>query len=303
MLTRKGLPLATILTAAFAMSCGAASTRLSAQPTSSVRPDQAALSAMTQAERAFAELSVRRGMKEAFLTWMSDSGVIFRPTAIHAKQAWSARESPAATLNWEPEYGEMAYSGDLGLSTGPWKMTFPPDRRQPALYGRFFSMWRRQPDGSWKVDADIGVSHEQPYRSVGATTFRAGPVHPAPGPLKQRLDLAELDRAIGRGSGRGSGHWYRRNVTEDFRLLREGYFLYDRSPDALAALDSLAGRFEFIHQGGGVSNAMDFAYTYGIAPRVPEGATTPADTTVYFHVWRRLPQGWRVSYAVLNPVR
>lgn len=290
-------------TLALAVSCGAAPSRLSAQPAPTTRSDQARLHEMVTAERAFSKLSADRGMKQAFLTYLSDSGVIFRPTAINGKQSWNARQNPASTLLWEPAFGEISYAGDLGVSTGPWKLTFPPDRKQPTLFGRFLSMWRRQPDGSWKVEADIGISHEEPYRAMGATTFHAGRLHPAPGPVPERLNLAALDRAIGLGGGRGIGGSYRKTVTDDFQLLREGSFLYDRAADGLAAVDSLTGRFDFTTQGSGVAKSADLAYSYGIAERYAPGSTTPTDTTVYFHVWRRNPGGWRVAMAVLNPLR
>lgn len=290
--------------AALAISCAAAPSRLSAQASSTTRPDQARIHEMVTAERAFSKLSADRGMKAAFLAWLSDSGVIFRPTAVNGKKSWNERQNPAATLLWEPAFGEVSYAGDLGVSTGPWKLTFPPDRKQPAAHGRFLSMWRRQPDGVWKVEADIGITHpEPPYRATGATTFHAGPVHPAPGASVDRLNLAVLDRAIGLGGGRGLGKSYGKSVTQDFLLLREGSFPYDRPEDGLLAIDSLAGRFEFRTQGSGVARSADLAYSYGIAERYASGASVPTDTTVFFHVWRRVPSGWRVAIAVLNPLR
>ena len=293
---------AAIAIAVLAVSCGAATTRSRAQTAPGVRADQPHLQAMTTAEREFSRLSTQRGMKEAFLTFLADSGVIFRPTATNGKKAWSARNNPATTLSWEPALGEMAFSGDLGMSSGPWKLTFPPDAKQPAVHGRFLSMWARQADGSWKVVADIGVSHEAPYRTSGVM-FVPGPVHSAPGPVKEKTSMAALDHAIGANGGRGLGYSYRRIVTDDFKLLREGYFMYDRAADGLAAIDSLAGRFAYTNQGAGVSKAEDLAYSYGIAERFAPGSSSPTDTTVYFHVWRRIPSGWRVAMAVLNPLR
>lgn len=293
---------AAIAVAALAMSCAAGTARLSAQ-TTSTRSDLAKLHEVVAAERAFSKLSIDRGMKHAFLTNLSDSGVIFRPTAINAKQSWSARENPKATLSWEPERAEICFSGDLAMSMGPWKLTFPPDRKQPAAFGRFLSMWRKQADGSWKVVADIGISHEQPYRTVGSTGFSPGYLYPPPGPTKDRATLASLDRDLGNSSMQGVGRIYRQRTTDDFRLMREGYFIDERPVDAYAALDSLAGRFEYVAQGSGVSKAEDLGYSYGLATRFAPGSSTPADTTVYFHVWRRLRGGWRVAVAMLNPLK
>lgn len=280
-----------------------AAARVGAQPAASTRADQARLHEVVTAERAFAKLSMDRGMKAAFLAYLADSGVIFRPTAVNGKQAWTASENPKSSLFWEPAYAEVAFSGDLAVSTGPWRMTFPPGEKRAALHGRFLSMWRREEGGSWKVEADIGIGHEAPWRPIGATTLSAGPVHEAPGPLRDRRTPGDLDTAIGLASANGIGRAYRQMVTGDFRLLRDGRLPDDRPADALAALDSLAGRFEFLPERWGAARAQDLAYSYGLVRRsLPDPAASP-DTSVYFHVWRRNPAGWRVAIAVLNPLR
>lgn len=289
------------IVAALAVGGASVPPRLGAQPTPTTRPDTQALQEVTSAERAFSRLSTDRGMRPAFLANLSDSGVVFRPLPVNGKQWWTARANPKATLKWEPERAEVSFGKDFAVSTGPWILTSPPDQKAPPRYGRFLSIWRRQADGSWKVDADVGITHEAPYRGVGNTTFRAGPVRPAPGPNPTRLNLSALDDQI--RSPRGVGDAYNRRGADDFLLLRDGYFPYDRPSDAIAALDSLKGRVEATTLGGGAARTEDMAYTYGTLVRFAADMRTPVDTTAYFHVWRRMPGAWKVAIAVHNPVR
>src|SRR5687767_1574658 len=86
---------------------------------------------VAEAERAFAALSLASNMKEAFVEWLADDGIVFRPLPVVGKPIWQARPAPTATLAWEPEYAEIAYSGDLGWDYGPSEIRFPADANQP----------------------------------------------------------------------------------------------------------------------------------------------------------------------------
>ena len=64
---------------------------------------------------------------------------------------------PGLEFRWEPEASGMAGSGDLGYTFGTYSRTFTgPDGAENRQAGRYLSVWRRQPDGSWKVVADTG---------------------------------------------------------------------------------------------------------------------------------------------------
>ena len=56
-------------------------------------------------------------------------------------------------IQWKPEFGSVARSGDLGFTTGP---VTRRGEAQPnaAPGGRYFTIWRRQPDGTWKYVID-----------------------------------------------------------------------------------------------------------------------------------------------------
>ena len=55
-----------------------------------------------------------------------------------------------AVLEWWPVAAEIAPSGDLGCTVG--------EARIPSLnhYSKYLTIWRRQPDGTWKFVADGG---------------------------------------------------------------------------------------------------------------------------------------------------
>src|SRR5688572_11882162 len=78
------------------------------------------------AEPAFAAHSVREDMRAAFLGAFAADGVFVRGGWIVSNDFLRDRPAPAIVLDWRPQYVEVAQSGDLGLSTGPSRITSKP---------------------------------------------------------------------------------------------------------------------------------------------------------------------------------
>mgnify|MGYP006209361805 CR=1 FL=1 len=92
-----------------------------------------ALASMVAAERAFAQHSVRAGTQSAFLSFMAENGVLYRPRAVKAHTWLRARPMPAdLALVWEPVFADVSRAGDLGYTTGPWIGRTPAHRSAHA---------------------------------------------------------------------------------------------------------------------------------------------------------------------------
>lgn len=106
-------------------------------------------------EEAFAQTMADRD-HQAFVSFLAEETVFFgREGEIRGKEAVAAAwkpfyEMPDAPFSWQPESATVLDSGSLGLTSGP---VFTPDGKR---VGTFNSVWRRQPDGSWKVVFDRG---------------------------------------------------------------------------------------------------------------------------------------------------
>lgn len=116
---------------------------------------------LIRADRDFSRLSEEKGMHEAFLAFIADSGLLFRDNSLpltgkkDLAELFSGRSDTSFTLTWEPEYEFIAASGELGYTWGCYIS------RQKATgkesYGTYLTVWERQDDGSWKFTADIGT--------------------------------------------------------------------------------------------------------------------------------------------------
>ncbi len=272
----------------------------------------AALDSLVASERAFAAMSSAKGMKEAFLTYLAEDGVVFQPTATNGRKAWEARPASTATLFWEPAFAAVSSAGDLGYTTGPWEFHPPADSTgAPApperyLYGHFNSVWRKQRHDGWRVVADIGVSHPRPERGgVGSGEFTAGPTLPIRTMKPGRIDLAELDRKLSKSMrSLGTREALTAQATPDLRLNLEGRMPSLGIEAAQTLLDSLVGFLAYHAQGSGIASSGDLGYTYGWAERFVSANAAPADSNVYLHVWRQEKgRTWILALAVLNPLR
>lgn len=119
-------------------------------------PDRAELAAeLRAAEEAFARTMADRDL-QAFGTFLADEAVFFGTNGeIRGKtavvEAWRPFfDSPTAPFSWRPTSATVLESGGLGLTSGP---VLGPDRRQ---LGTFNTVWRRDPDGTWRVVFDRG---------------------------------------------------------------------------------------------------------------------------------------------------
>lgn len=68
-------------------------------------------------------------------------------------------------LTWKPDFADMAASGDLGYTYGTYVLTSKDkdkDGKPIVEQGKYLTIWKKQPDGSWKVAVDMGNGSPKP---------------------------------------------------------------------------------------------------------------------------------------------
>ncbi|WP_460503797.1 Cif family virulence factor, partial [Hymenobacter agri] len=95
-------------------------------------------------------------MKTAFLANAAPTAlVVENGKLVEASAAWNARPvKPNTRLTWYPLLADVAQTGDLAYTTGPWTM-LQNDRAQAA--GEYVTLWRKQPDGQWKYALNMSI--------------------------------------------------------------------------------------------------------------------------------------------------
>ncbi len=126
-------------------------------------PDRAALAQeLLQADRDFAALSERSDPKQAFAAYLApDAMLIGRsgdPVEGYEAALASFGDADRFELLWQPQFAEVAEAADMGWTWGRYQLL---SEGELVYAGKYVNIWKRQPDGSWKVRVDMGNQEPQ----------------------------------------------------------------------------------------------------------------------------------------------
>jgi hypothetical protein len=126
--------------------------------------DKNALQAeLMNVEHEFAVEVAKGDIRAAFVKFMAPDG--FAPGDFALSRAELAARPvpppppPGFKLEWEPLFADASDDGTLGYTWGYFKMTAPPrdgKGETRTVLGLTMTIWKRQPDGSWKWVFDGG---------------------------------------------------------------------------------------------------------------------------------------------------
>jgi len=264
------------------MSCAAqpAATRGGPQPGHSGQ-------AIVDLETRFAAASREKGARTAFLEFLADDSIVLQPGPVWGRAAWESADELAGTLDWAPDWAELAADGALGFATGPWLLT--PAGEGARIEGRYLTVWRKAP-GGWAVVFDGGFGR------------RAG--EDARGPATQaQLDVAHCERSTATSaselqlrdlglSGSGDRPFGARLLAQ----LGPSAVLFhpngvegvrDRAAQQ-AALEALPALTQLSPMGGAVAASGDLAYTYGVSSPAADAKANAS----YAHIWCHAAESW-----------
>lgn len=122
------------------------------------------LEKLVNTEKAFAKTALEKSVKQAFLEFLSDDGLIFQPNATNAQKFWQARPESKALLAWNPVWADISMNGQIGYTTGDWDFRPKGKDDTPVAFGQYITIWKLQADGEFKAILDIGVSHDKPEK-------------------------------------------------------------------------------------------------------------------------------------------
>ena len=114
-------------------------------------------------DRQMSALAEKEGFNHAILFFADDSIVKFNEgkLPILGKKSYDSsfdKSHDTHAISWYPLAAEVAASFDLGYTWGNWKYA----AIDTTMYGNYFTVWKKQADGSWKVKLDGGNNTPKP---------------------------------------------------------------------------------------------------------------------------------------------
>jgi ketosteroid isomerase-like protein len=258
---------------------------------------------LVETERAFVRRAQETNWRDAFLEYFAEDIKGFEGEDVKARLR--SRPAPPKELEfwWEPRYGDIAASGDLGWLTGPVRTRLPQVNNGNPDFSNYASVWRRQADGTYKVIEDVGVSTpDMPAFAPGFT--RAPLVTRYTGPERgevAKASLFEADRALTAALHRSPADAYAAAAAPCARVHRQRMMpIVGR--DAIVAWASTRPAWTSGETQLAESAASgDLGYTRGSYAQ-GAGAETPGESGYYLRVWSRDAEGkWSVVLDVTQP--
>jgi ketosteroid isomerase-like protein len=118
---------------------------------------------LMELEGRFAQ-AVAEGGGKAFAQWFADDAVVLN----NGQPATAGRAAIAAQAQWDPKVyqltwvaqgGQMGPSNDMGFTWGHYEGRSKDKKGQPVVIsGRYMTVWKKMPNGSWKVAMDASAN-------------------------------------------------------------------------------------------------------------------------------------------------
>lgn len=115
------------------------------------------------ADKLMCEMAARNGFNNSILFY-ADNNIVKLSEGklpIIGKAAFAASydtNSDVKTISWTPVNAKVSESGELGYTWGNWKFI----ANDTVFYGNYFTVWKKQSDGNWKVVLDGGNTTPKP---------------------------------------------------------------------------------------------------------------------------------------------
>jgi len=261
------------------------------------------LESLTATERAFNDMSVAAGMSPAFMHYLADDGLLFRPVPTNGKDIYRENPDVPGVLTWQPRFVEVSQAGDIGYTTGPWKYWREADHSGLPGYGEYVSIWRKKADGSWELALDGGIRHTpQEWDTVLQFQHPTGaggsdPLSPEELQEAKQLLLAR-DRAYSEVSKtNGKVEAFDAFMSAPFNFLRGADLPATDREYALRIMEQYVDQLTWEPDSVVVSVSGDLGYTYGIMEhRSAFYEDAPVERFAYLHIWRKEVAGdWKVA--------
>ena len=118
--------------------------------------------AIREADAAWSKVATAKDV-EAYVGFLAEDALGLPPNAPMQRGKETIRKSvsemmasPGFALSWQASKVEASRGGDLAYSVGTYELTMNDPKGKPVTdRGKYMTVWKKQPDGQWKVVTDM----------------------------------------------------------------------------------------------------------------------------------------------------
>ncbi|HEU4560008.1 MAG TPA: DUF4440 domain-containing protein [Longimicrobium sp.] len=258
----------------------------------------AARAALADADRAFARATAERGLVDGFTSYFADSAA-FLPSRSNLIRGRAAMQEYLRTaelfsaLTWETVRADVSADGGTGYTLGFGTAT---GRDGSTLHARMITFWRKQPDGTWQVEANVPALQPAAPRPV-PERFGTPPGNGVAG-ATPRLTQAAAAEAMAQADRDFAALAAATNPQNAFVTFAAPTGVLMGGPEygpteIGGAFAGGNGTLEWGPIAGGAAASGDLGYTIGysvLRGTNPDG-TARTNYSKYLTIWQRQPDG------------
>ncbi len=249
-------------------------------------------------ERAFEKMVAERGMKAAFIEYLTPDGIMFFPDAANGRETWKAREASLASLTWNPVLIDVSSNHALAYSIS--NSIYRPKGKDDtnAFAGHYISIWVRQPSGEYRAVLDTGITHESPLSVSRDWRSPAGY-----GTEKNQRQLSASDSSTGfyqMAEESGVSKAFKSYLADDAILMRDGMKPFIGKREAIDFISRQKGQFRFA-KSKSFLEAADLAYVHSHYT-VSDKSGTEIEHGNFVQVWKLRNNKWMIVADIVVPI-
>jgi ketosteroid isomerase-like protein len=199
---------------------------------------------------------------------------------------------------------DVAASGDFGISTGPWEMQeFRPNSISLGT-GYFLTVWKKNPNGIWKVILDDGSSTPPVLGKAHLFSFPEGADKPVANVKlfdqeKVLAELKEVERQmLSAWKANPVSSTYSSFLSRTSRIQLEGRLPSVNRDSINIWLSERDKTLTWNIAGGGAASSGDLGFTYGY---MYLKGITEKPSGHYVRIWKKQPGGkWAITIEMMS---
>ena len=220
------------------------------------------LQKLVNVERAFATLARKENTRKAFLAYLSNDAVVFEHGPINGKKRWEQRPTDDSKLDWDPEFADIAASGDFGYTTGPYEYRIHRTNKEADAHGHFVSIWKKNPDGLFQNMLDIGVNHPHDPESH---PLKTAVLHAKPGSVQSNASILDIERDFIASLEKMGWKVHVQAFSREARLYRAGKIPMTIPAATRPVAEREGSSIHYSPIQGDLASSGDLGYVYGTA--------------------------------------
>lgn len=251
---------------------------------------------LVQEERKFAAMSASSSTRNAFLAFLSDDGILFKPWPVNGKKFWQEVAESNDKLVWQPVVAMVSDSGDLGFTTGPFQQYQNRTDEQPVGAGSYVSVWKKE-NGQWKVVLDICIGHPPGQKETEQFLNGTSTVSPAISALQAESDFIKSQNEDGWGA-------YNNIITGGTRIYRPMSTPFINESMHSKLFSDKDKKFIFENTGGSTATSGDLAYMYGkVKIEITKEGNVRTLNGNYLRIWKNESGNWKIAVDLVAVTR